>query len=67
MELLQLVGMSLYVLGFVFALYMTRQERRANPSSSLLFSALSYVLCLAWPLVIVVMVVMARREEEHTA
>ena len=67
MELLQFVGLAMYVLGAVFALYMSRQERRWNPSSSIVLTTLSYVLCLVWPLVILVMVVLTRREEKQTA
>ncbi|MFN7224018.1 MAG: hypothetical protein ACK4MS_08365 [Paracoccaceae bacterium] len=45
----------LYGLVALFALYMTHQEHRWNKRVGPLSGPLGYVLCLFWPIMIVVM------------
>lgn len=62
MDILQTVAFAIYVMGVVFALYMTRQERRWNPCPNLFFSLLGYAACFAWPALLVVFAVLAPRD-----
>jgi hypothetical protein len=49
-----------YVAISVFAIYMTYREHQRNGGRSLVMGALSYSLCLVWPLAAAGMYVFAR-------
>lgn len=56
------VGAVLYAAVAIFAVVMTWREQRAKNQKSMVFNALSFALCLCWPLVVAVILhLQARR------
>ena len=54
------IVISVYMAISVFAVYMTWREHQRNGQRSIVMGAVSYLLCLVWPLAAAGMYVFAR-------
>lgn len=53
MTFVAMTGLAFYVVIALFSLYMTYQERRWNQQVDPVYGSLGYVLCVFWPVTVV--------------
>lgn len=55
------VVLAVYLSIALFSLYMTHQEQKRNAQASLRLRLASWLLCIAWPLLVLVVLVYSLR------